>query len=875
MNSINRSFFESLWVEISNPFQEKVLVNISYCPNKNLTDFFFDEITSEISAAFSQTDNIILFGDYNTNIFEKNGKESLEKFASNSNLKIVNETEASWTNGSKSTLIDHCLTSKHQVFQTITVEQMFGSDHFTKIYLSSLSTDKFSRNTFFARDTSNFSRAEFNKKIANAKWNQIYMQQNANCMFQIFLEKLENILNELAPIKIFDQREKTKKKKWVSSDILRLINEKHRLFNLWKEKKDLSIFTSYKIIRNSVNRQLKKSANEYSKNIFENITDSKQKWKFIKNKLQNGAKSQEINKIRANGEIVETKKDIANTLNNCFAKLGLYKGENEDLALPNFTYQKTEFSFRPITRKELYDVIDKLPNHKSAGPGYIPAWCIKSCKMSIGTHLQFVINECILQNIFPDALKKAYITPIYKKGDPLEAENYRPISVTPTLSKIFERLILQQMMEHVIKNEIINKHQFGFQKGKSSNDTVIILTEKITELLEKGETVMSIFLDLAKAFNSISHELFVLKITKYGFGKDSIEMLKSFLSNRKQCVKNGTTYSDWTETNHGVPQGTVLGPLVFILYVNDFREKMGDEIEVLQFADDTSIICHSKTESNLLSKAEIVFRLTDQYMRQNQLTLNRDKTEIIIFKNDNNSHITEILYDSNKIKIKDCCRYLGIMIDRNLQFHAQLNKMLAKMATAIRSIYLVRHQIPLKARIILFKSLVLSHLNFSAIFLQSLTSAGIQRINRQINWGVKVCYMRKKFDHSRDILLKEKLLPAELMITKISLYKMFDILLKLKPKNHENHSLKLYGKLEVKHNDRTGQLIFKNKSQSKWSERSVLRNFVQKWNNLPNKIRKENSKNKFKEKIKNELIRRHEMVPIDRKLQGFKHYFYK
>ena len=120
---------------------------------------------------------------------------------------------------------------------------------------------------------------------------------------------------------------------------------------------------------------------------------------------------------------------------------------------------------------------------------------------------------------------------------------------------------------------------------------------------------------------------------------------------------------------------------LFILYVNDFREKLGDEIEVLQFADDTSIICHSKTESNLLSKAEIVFKSTDRYMRQNQLTLNRDKTEIIIFKNDNNSHIRDILYDKNKIEFKDCCRYLGIMIDRNLQFHAQLNKMLAKMAT--------------------------------------------------------------------------------------------------------------------------------------------------------------------------------------------------
>ena len=127
--------------------------------------------------------------------------------------------------------------------------------------------------------------------------------------------------------------------------------------------------------------------------------------------------------------------------------------------------------------------------------------------MSIGTHLQFAINECISKNVFfPDVLKKAYVTPIYKKGDPLEAENYRPISVTPTLAKIFERVLLQQMLEHVEKYEIINKKQFGFLKRKSSNDTVISLTESVNSLLEENETVVSIFLDLTKAFNSTSHK---------------------------------------------------------------------------------------------------------------------------------------------------------------------------------------------------------------------------------------------------------------------------------------------------------------------------------------------------------------------------------
>ena len=147
----------------------------------------------------------------------------------------------------------------------------------------------------------------------------------------------------------------------------------------------------------------------------------------------------------------------------------------------------------------------------------------------------------------------------------------------------------------------------------------------MNSLLEENETVVSIFLDLAKAFNSISHKIFLDKIAKYGFSTESIAMLESFLSNRKQCVKNGIEYSNWVTINHGVPQGTVLGPLIFILYINDFPEKMKEREDVLQFADDTCIICHSKSDGNLLCKINSVFENTDSYMRQNMLTLNRDQ----------------------------------------------------------------------------------------------------------------------------------------------------------------------------------------------------------------------------------------------------------
>ena len=223
--------------------------------------------------------------------------------------------------------------------------------------------------------------------------------------------------------------------------------------------------------------------------------------------------------------------------------------------------------------------------------------------------------------------------------------------------------------------------------------------------VEEKDIVLTIFLDLAKAFNSISLDIFIQKIEKYGFGENAGVLLNSFLVNRKQCVRNGIVESDWRIINHGVPQGTVLGPLVFILYVTDFGEEIGKSSKVLQFADDTAILCHEKNEQCLEAKAKKMLMETEQYMKQSKLTLNEGKTEMMVFKNENLPTVNCVEFKSHSLKPIDECRYLGVILDKELADQKQPNNVISKMALAIRSIYLVRNQIPSKAQIYLFRSL--------------------------------------------------------------------------------------------------------------------------------------------------------------------------
>ena len=246
--------------------------------------------------------------------------------------------------------------------------------------------------------------------------------------------------------------------------------------------------------------------------------------------------------------------------------------------------------------------------------------------------------------------------------------------------------------------------------------------------------------------------------------------------------------------------------------MNDFSSNINTTEKVIQFADDTSIVSCGQT-SSLHEKVMEIFQKTEECVEMNKLTLNTNKTELIFFSRDNSD------FGSIFAKTKKNLQISCFQIDRNLSFDKQLNKTLKKMAHAIRLIYL-RHQIPLTARILL-KSLVLSHLSFSAIF-QNLSAKNLKRLNRQINWGIKVCFLRKKYEKARDLLIQTKTLPAELIIAKMSLIKFH---YKARPEISKN----FYGCLNLHQNTRTKQFKIRQNAKTSFGMNSIVRQCVQKW----------------------------------------------
>ena len=616
------------------------------------------------------------------------------------------------------TLIDQMYIN-NKLFNNMTSEIILSdtSDHLPCLIILGVSTKKvLTTHTITGRCVTDHTVNQLIQYLNLFDWSNLNMYDTEQS-FDMFMNVLNTGMDNYMPevTKTLPSK-KIIREPWVTKGIVNCVRKCKRLYSKSLNTNMIQDRTKYVEYRNVLNKAKRNAKCMYYNNFFvENYGNVKKSWKML-NKLigRSNDKSCIPDCILHNGNKISDVNEMSENYNLFFGTIGKCYAEKIPKAVKSFkdylgTKCPTEIEFKETTPLTIAKIIKSLPNKKSSGHDEINNVLVKRICNGICAPLSMIVNKSMSEGKVPDTLKKAIVIPLYKGGDKKFITNYRPISLLPVFSKVLEKVIYEQVYDHMMVTEQLSEFQFGFREKHSCEDCILYLLSKLCRS-EKQHT-MSLFLDTSKAFDSIPQKILLEKLDHYGIRNMGLKWFRDYFKNRTQHVKINKVVSSEINLEYGIGQGSILGPLVFLITINDIF-KVCKYSNLIGFADDVTMFHQYHNAVTLGARIKSDLRRLIDWFRSNKLTLNLDKSSLMVFSNTKFNGFNQISIDNVVIKRVSKCKLLGVIIDENLKWHQHVENLNMKMSSGRYAINSTKNYLPSFIKLRIYHSFVSSHLQY-------------------------------------------------------------------------------------------------------------------------------------------------------------------
>ena len=745
--------FESLTVEIKTHSNSFFVCSIYRPPNSKVREFLkhYRKLLQKFTQA--QKERLILGLDHNLNLLKHNIHAPTQEFIDiNLDLNLIPTiTKPTRITKTSATLLDNIIVGKqfHNFVANIAISDI--SDHLPTIINSHQpSLYKKQPLTMTTRALNETACAKIIEALNSIDWNQQLLNKPVDDAYTSFHTKTQEILDMISPIKqIKIKPSKIMKDPWMSPGLLKCVQKQKSLYRRFIEKPaDHQLAIKYKDYRNKLQQILRKTKENYYKKICKEYKKNTSKlWKVINRITQRmNDKSGVIEYLKVNNIEIHDTNLIAEEFAKHFSTVGnkyANKIQPSNYSFNHYLQQIPQnprsMYMDPTSKEEIEKLIDKLPNKTSKGNDDISNLLLKRLKYAISGPLEMIFNKSISEGIFPTGMKSADVIPLFKSKEKFLVNNYRPISLLVTISKILEKIIYTRTYKFLCATDQLYQSQYGFRTGHSCENAISKLVGTIAKHKEEKHVSIGVFIDLSKAFDTLNHKMLLNKLDRYGIRGSILDWFKSYLTGRNMRVKcpSNTTgqmnYSSYHNLDYGTLQGSCLGPLLFLLYINDLHQSI-DHCNIILFADDTTLLHGHKSLKYLKWMIEDDLSRMIDWFRANLLTINLEKTECLLFPinttHQQHNQPLDLNIQGQQLLSTHYVKFLGLWIDHNLQWRTHVTTLLSKLKQSINLLKIGNKFMNKASKKILYYGHIYSHITYGLVLwgnmIDNITKSKIQ-----------------------------------------------------------------------------------------------------------------------------------------------------